>query len=239
MICNPDLHHKFVLLFEIKNASPLDLSFLSSPHQLAQDVRYGLVFDEAIKKALNLYFEKESLPVLRKWPAIEQAYATKGAKALCAGFYNLRMFGLVHPAGHTLIPGPVRFSLARSVDPIFPLTSGRNAAYGLYRMHGYYTPTAGKENGVSASDLEQLWKGLSSVFAPDTSSWPIETSMRGLWVFTHQAKRAEPIPSRELFNLVQTPALKSQAQKFEDYSIQAPPPGRLEAMPSVFLTQFA
>lgn len=233
MIHRPDLHHKFVVLFDIKNASPQDLSFLNGPQQLLQEVRYGLVLDEAIKKVLNLYFERDALlPILDKWPNIEHV----GVKALCERYYNLRMFGLTHPAGHALIPSPVRFSPARSIDPILPLTSGRNTAYGLYRMHGYYHPSAGLHNGVSASDLQWLWQGLSQVFVSEASSRPIQASTRGLWIFTHEAQQAAPIPAKALFGLVQTPALQSQATRFDDYTITTPPPGHLEAIPSVYLT---
>ncbi|AWR87567.1 type I CRISPR-associated protein Cas7 [Meiothermus taiwanensis] len=235
MIHRPDLHHKFVLLFDIKNANPLDLSFLGSAHQLLRDVRYGLVPDEAIKKALNQYFQRnESLPVLDQWPIIEHVYATKGGRALCQAYYNLRLFGAAHPSGRTLLPSPVRFSLARSIDPIFPLAAGHSTAYGLYRMHGCYHPTAGLHNGVSASDLQLLWKGLSKVFVSDASSQPVEVSIRGLWIFSHEA---QPISAKELFGLVQTPALKFQAAQFANYSISSPPPGRLEAIPNVFLAR--
>ncbi|WP_299425701.1 type I CRISPR-associated protein Cas7 [uncultured Meiothermus sp.] len=240
MIHDPTRHHQFVMLFEIKNASPASLSSLSNPLSLAQDVRYGLVMEEALRQALNLYLQQKlALPILKNRSPLVLDFSPESKNALCKQYYNLRMFGVTDSAGRTLIPGPVRLSLARSIDPIFPLSSGRNTAYGLYRMHGYYHPNAGKENGVNASDLESLWQGLSNLFTSGTTSWPVASAMRGLWIFTHETSPAEPIRSRELFNLVQTPALRGQAGKFEDYTIHYPPPGHLEAVPGVCLTYLA
>lgn len=240
MIHDPTQHHKFVMLFEIKNASPTNLSSLENPLALAQDVRYGLVMEEALEQALNLYLQQKlALPILKnRWPFFSDL-SPENQKALCRQYYNLRMFGVTDLSGRPLIPGPVRFSLARSIDPIFPFASGRNTAYGLYRMHGYYNPSAGKQNGVNESDLASLWQGLSNLFTSDATHWPMASAMRGLWIFSHQTNQTEPTRSRELFNLVQTPALRGQAGKFEDYTIHFPSPGHLEAMPGVCLTYLA
>ncbi len=238
MIHDPTLHHRFVLLFEIKNASPASLSNLSSPHQLTRDVRYGLVLEDDFQRVLSLHLERKmALPVLQRRSARALSYSQGKPKALIQ-YFNIRMFGFTDSAGRVVIPCSVRFSMARSIDPIFPLSSGCNAAYGLYRMHGYYDPRIGTQNGVERTDLELIWQGITSIFKSDSQRWPVSSAMRGLWIFSHENSTNSVIPPRELFNLVQTPALKRQARKFEDYTIQYPSQGRLETMPDVYLTHF-
>lgn len=236
MIFNPALHHTFVLVFEIKNASPASLSSLTDPNELARDVRYGLILEEALKHALNLYLERNlALPILKSWSAPGLNCRLEGKNGLMS-YFNLRMFGLTNSTGHILIPGPVRFSVARSIDPILPLSSGRNAAYGLYRMHGYYNPQAGTENGVNDWDLELLWRGLSN-FISGASRWPVASAVRGLWIFSNEACVHTTYLAKEVYRLIQIPALKCQARKFDDYTIQYPSPGHLEALPGVYLTR--
>ncbi len=239
MIHDPTLHHRFVLLFEIKNASPASLSTLSSPHQLTKDVRYGLVLEDDFKRVLSYHLERKmALPILRRRSAPGMAYSQVKPKALIQ-YFNIRMFGFTDSEGRVVIPCSVRFSMARSIDPIFPLSSGRNAAYGLYRMHGYYDPRSGTQNGVESTDLELIWQGITNILKSDFQRWPVSSALRGLWIFSHKDSSGSIIPPRELFNLVQIPALKRQARHFEDYTIQYPSPGRLEPMPDVYLTHFA
>lgn len=230
MIHDPSQHHQFVLLFEIKNASPSSLTSLDSPFSLAQEVRYGLVRGESLKQKVSKYATRQyGLPVLLR-KGVAMAELEQSRHSLCKLYYDLRMFGAV-AGGNTIIPGPVKFSWARSLDPVLPLASGKNSAYGLYRLHGHYDPRLGKHTGVRAPDLALLWQALRNLFRTHPASYPVETAVRGLWIFSHPAGLAP-----EVLGLVQTPALGSLARRFEDYRLRFPQPGPLEALPGVTLT---
>lgn len=229
MIHDPALHHQFVLLFEIKNASPLNLSPLESPFALAQEVRYGLVKGEALKRKIGRYAQQHGLPLLcRRQTTAQDLEQSKNT--LCKLYYDARMFGIA-TREQKIIPGPVRFSWARSLDPVLPLASGKNAAYGLYRGHGRYDPHLGQHTGVRAPDLALLWQALRNLFQTSPALYPMESSVRGLWIFSHHTAQ-----TKDVLKLVQTPALGGLAQQFEDYALRFPNPGQLEALPGVTLT---
>lgn len=237
MIHDPELTHRFVMLFEIKNGSTQSLDSVEDPMTLTQDVRYGLVKDGFLRNRLNRHLQEEfGLPMLLKNQVVFAEFGPKTQKALCKHYFNVRMFGITNPLGQSVIAGPVSFSWAKSLDPILPLSSGQNAAYGLYRLHGSYNPSYGQETGVGEIDLDFLWQGLYHLLQPNPELTPMVSKIRGLWIFSHKPNQ---IPSKNLFSLVKTPPLRTQAQKFEDYQIQFPTPGVLEGQKDISLTYLA
>lgn len=184
-------------------------------------------------------------------------------EALCKKYYDIRMFGAVLSTGLNAgqVRGPVQLTFARSIDPIVPLdlTITRQARttsermlkggteigrkpivpYGLYRAHGFFNPLLTDPTKVSPDDLEVLWEALEWMFENDRSAARGEMSVRGLWVFTHEAARGSA-PAHRLFDLIRV-RLKEGVKtprSFGDYEVTAPTEGALEAYgyPKVNLT---
>lgn len=113
------------------------------------------------------------------------------------------------------VRGPIQLTFARSVTPIAPLDvsitrvavtrpedavpvdsedgggketeMGRKAMlpYGLYRGHGFVNPAGARDTGLTASDLDVLWRALQNMWDTDRSASRGFMACRGLYVFTH------------------------------------------------------
>lgn len=175
----------------------------------------------------------------------EAQNASKARDWMCEHFYDIRLFGAVmslkeNNAGQ--VRGPMQLTFGRSIDPIAALdisitrmavateaeadkqggdnrTMGRKAIlpYGLYQARGFYSPSFGKDTGVTPEDLALFWKSLEMMWDVDRSAARGLMSCRGLYVFSHADKLGNA-PAHKLFDAVKVePAGTPRA--FSDYTV--------------------
>jgi CRISPR-associated protein Csd2 len=136
-------------------------------------------------------------------------------KWMCATYWDVRTFGAVMSskgADCGQVRGPVQLTFARSGDPVLSIdhtitriavetadeaerqggrnhTMGRKSTipYGLYRAHGFVTPSLAHKTGFSTDDLELLWKALWDCWELDRSASRGLVSTRELIVFEHES----------------------------------------------------
>jgi len=163
------------------------------------------------------------------------------------------------------VRGPVQLTFGRSIDAIIPLdssivgpaqnskdvnregadgeatnygTMGRKSTvpYALYRAHGFFNPHFAKQTGVTAEDLDLLWKALQRMWDLDRSASRGLLACRGLYVFSHDSSLGDA-PAHRLFELIETPKSAVEAPRaFSDYTVSHPGDGPLADFPGVALT---
>ncbi len=195
-----------------------------------------------------------------------------GREAMCAQYYDIRTFGAVMSTGEEkakdddseeegaknnkkkserkikglgVVRGPVQFTFARSIDPIFSKSnsvtrccvtketdaSEKNntignkytVSYGLYRMHGFISATDAVKTGFSEEDKDLLFEALINAFENDHSAARGEMNPRGLIVFKHDSPLGNA-RAGQLFDLVQI-KLKDGIEyprSFADYEVVVP-----------------
>ncbi|NCC23152.1 MAG: type I-C CRISPR-associated protein Cas7/Csd2 [Alphaproteobacteria bacterium] len=140
---------------------------------------------------------------------------------LCLQYFDVRTFGAVMSTGPNAgqIRGPVQFSFARSIEPIFTLENtitrvtdvdeeegemGRKhiVPYALYRAHGFVSAKLAQRTGFSESDLETLLEAVENMFEHDRSAARGEMAVRKLIVFKHEGELGNA-PAHTLFDLVE------------------------------------
>ena len=137
-------------------------------------------------------------------------------KWMCASYYDVRTFGAVMSskgADCGQVRGPVQLSFARSIDPVLTLDhtitriavetveeaermGGRNHTmgkkntipYGLYRAHGFVTPSLARGTGFSTEDLELFWRALWECYETDRSATRGVMTTRAVIVFEHRSE---------------------------------------------------
>lgn len=243
-IHDPRKHHHFVVLFEINNAD-LGGSGELGPSDWASAVKYGLITDATLKGLISHWVTREyglsALLSLRGGvqrqllqPILASADPHNILKTeLCQYFYDVRVFGLI--TGSERIPGAIRLSSARSVDPVLPWSEDWAGSYGLYRLHGSYDPRLGAATGVRADDLAVFWKTLTRLFESDPAVQPLRMAPRGVWVFSGEAESG---PSEHLLGQVQQAKVRGNPRSFGDYRLRYPAPGPLQSEPTVVLTHW-
>jgi CRISPR-associated protein Csd2 len=139
----------------------------------------------------------------------------------------------------------VQLTFARSIDPIaaaeVTITRvaktteeragkegtteiGRKNAipYGLYRAHGFVSPSFAKMTGFSDDDLHLFWQALLRMFEDDRSASRGLMATRRLIVFKHDSPLGNA-PAHELFDRVDVtrsdPAAQRPARKYSDYTV--------------------
>jgi CRISPR-associated protein Csd2 len=166
---------------------------------------------------------------------------------MCANFFDVRTFGAVMSTGSNAgqVRGPVQLTFARSIDPIaaaeVTITRvaktteeragkegtteiGRKNAipYGLYRAHGFVSPSFAKMTGFSDDDLHLFWQALLRMFEDDRSASRGLMATRRLIVFKHDSPLGNA-PAHELFDRVDVtrsdPAAQRPARKYSDYTV--------------------
>lgn len=166
---------------------------------------------------------------------------------MCKNFYDIRTFGAVMSTGVDAgqVRGPVQFTLARSIDPIFSQehavtrmavtttkeaeaqggdnrTMGRKftVAYGLYRSYGYINAPLAEQTGFSNEDLDLLKKALGMMFEHDRSAARGRMSPVRCIAFRHDHKlgnaRADQLFARVKANLKDT---SKPPRSKDDYTI--------------------
>ena len=195
-------------------------------------------------KALDLKSEPKRLPK-------EEEKARELTRWMCTNFFDVRTFGAVMTTEINCgqVRGPVQFAFGRSIDPIVPLeisitrmavtndkdaerqddnrTMGRKfiVPYGLYRAHGFISPSlagdARKGTGFSEDDLALLWEALIGMFEVDRSAARGEMATRGLYAFEHESPLGNA-PAHLLFERVAVEKkrdVEGPARKFSDYAV--------------------
>jgi CRISPR-associated protein Csd2 len=167
---------------------------------------------------------------------------------MCRHYYDIRAFGAVmslkeNNAGQ--VRGPVQLTFGRSVDPIVSLehaitrmavatqkeadqqggdnrTMGRKTTvpYGLYRAHGFISPSLARQTHFGPEDLDLLWQALSQMFEHDRSAARGLMATQRLLVFEHESELGNA-PSHRLFDLVKVTRKDSArpARDFSDYEV--------------------
>jgi CRISPR-associated protein Csd2 len=166
---------------------------------------------------------------------------------MCSKYFDIRALGAVMSTGANAgqVRGPLQFTFARSIDPIFAQehsitrmavatqkeaekqsgdnrTMGRKntVPYGLYVGYGFVSPQFAKQTVFTAEDLELVWKGLAQMFELDRSAARGLMSMRRLVVFEHESALGDS-PAHKLFDLVKVsrkPEI-AVARQFDDYAV--------------------
>lgn len=158
---------------------------------------------------------------------------------MCHNFYDIRTFGAVMTTKVNTgqVRGPVQFTFARSIDPIFSqeVTITRQAVtqegadkeremgrkhiipYALYRMDGYISSYLAEKTAFSDHDLDVLWEALTNMFEHDRSASRGQMTVRKLIAFEHASKLGNA-PAHQLLDRV-TVARKSghAARAYSDY----------------------
>lgn len=147
---------------------------------------------------------------------------------MCQNFFDVRAFGAVMSTGVNAgqVRGPLQLTFARSIDPIAPAevtitrvakTDAAKAAavggttemgrknmipYGLYRAHGFVSPSFAAMTGFSESDLDLFWQALLRMFEDDRSASRGFMATRKLCVFKHESPLGNAA-AHQLFDRVQ------------------------------------
>lgn len=266
---DPKKRHDAVLLVDITDGNPNGDPDMANQPRIDPETRQGLMTDACIKRKLRNYVQlvgegKEGLSIMieegavlrdRFKPAFDHLKipVKQGRKTtpeqqqeladwLQKKYWDLRIFGGVLEselrAGQ--VWGPVQIGIARSIDPILPMTMTitRCAAtnpqdgkdnktmgkrelipYGLYRVYITYSPHRAAST-VTSKDLELFWDGLCKCWDFDRSSVRGFMNCQELSVFTHENKYGNA-SAHKLFKLVNA-SLKDNSQaprKFEDYQV--------------------
>jgi CRISPR-associated protein Csd2 len=156
-------------------------------------------------------------------------------------FYDVRTFGAVMTTKVNTgqVRGPVQFTFARSIDPIFSqeVTITRQAVtqegadkdremgrkhvipYALYRMDGYISAYLADKTLFTNGDYEVLVEALLNLFEHDRSASRGQMAVRKLVIFEHSSKLGNA-PAHRLFDLVKvTKNTNRPVRSFEDYSL--------------------
>jgi len=168
----------------------------------------------------------------------------KAQARMCETFFDVRTFGAVMSTGDAdagQVRGPVQLTFARSIDPVFArdfaitrmaVTNEKDAekertigrkhqvAYGLYRAHGFISPSLADKTGFSEADLAILKRALKDMFEHDRSAARGLMTTRRVIAFRHESKLGNASASA-LFDRVRVarrdPA--SSARAWSDYEV--------------------
>ena len=166
---------------------------------------------------------------------------------MCRNYYDVRTFGAVMSTGKKAgqVRGPIQMTFARSIDPIFVAehsitrmavtdkkdeekqngdnrTMGRKATvpYGLYRTHGFISPSLAEQTGFNGDDLDLFFNALKGMFDIDRSAARGLMSARKLIAFKHNSKLGNA-PANQLFDLIKVTKKNDgkAPRSFEDYTV--------------------
>ena len=199
----------------------------------------------------------------------EKKAVKSGRQAMCAQYFDIRTFGAVMSTGEEkaeeedteekgkkkkanskkikglgVVRGPVQFTFARSINPIFSKSNSLTrccitkesdesknntfgnkytVSYGLYRMHGFISASDAAKTGFSEEDKELLFQALINAFENDHSAAIGEMNPRALIVFKHDSPLGNA-RAGQLFDLIQV-KLKDRVgfpRSFSDYEVKVP-----------------
>jgi len=200
--------------------------FLNALHDQAHDA-IGTPKDEKTRKAPSADVRENA----RMW--------------MCRSFYDVRAFGAVMSTGSNAgqVRGPLQITFARSIDPIAPAEvtitrvaktneerAGKEGTtemgrknmipYGLYRAHGFVSPSFASMTGFSESDLDLFWQALLRMFEDDRSASRGFMATRKLFVFKHQSPLGNAA-AHQLFDRVQVRLKEGRTvpRSYADYDV--------------------
>lgn len=179
----------------------------------------------------------------------EKGDKTEAARQyMCSKYFDVRTFGAVMSTGKNAgqVRGPVQFTFARSVNQVVPLehsitrmavateseaekqqgdnrTMGRKftVPYGLYRCHGFISPSFAAQTGFNMDDLNLFWEAIINMFEHDRSAARGQMATRSLIIFKHDSAMGNA-QSHALFDMVRAKAISNPARDFSDYTITVP-----------------
>ncbi len=95
--------------------------------------------------------------------------------------------------------------------------------YGLYRAHGFISPSFAAQTGFSQADLDLLWKALVEMFEHDRSAARGLMATRRLFIFEHESKLGNA-PAHVLFDkvVVKRKDTAKPPRSFADYIVEGP-----------------
>lgn len=268
---NPAVRHDIVLLFDVADGNPNGDPDAGNRPRMDDESGNGLVTDVAIKRKIRdtLALAADGDPRYGIFveaghplnPRLEAAYTEAGVELgknagrdkaevarrhLCDRYVDIRLFGAVMSMKTTpslgQIRGPLQVTIARSVDPVFPLSHAitrvaRNTQqeidegketqmgdkwtvpYGLYRAQLYYSAARGSQTGVDERDLDLLYRTLQMMFDHDRSAARGSMTTRGVYVFSHaDAFGSAPAHTlTERIHIIRTG--DGPARSFTDYTV--------------------
>lgn len=180
----------------------------------------------------------------RKAPTAEVKESAR--RWMCRNFYDVRAFGAVMTTGSNAgqVRGPLQLTFGRSIDQIAPaeVTITRVAKttearaekkgtteigrknmipYGLYRAHGFVSPSYAAQTGFSDEDLALFWQALLRMFEDDRSASRGFMATRQLLVFKHESPLGNA-PAHELFDHIKVSREPDcdVARQFTDYMVR-------------------
>lgn len=265
--------YEFVLLFDVIDGNPNGDPDAGNLPRVDAETGNGLVTDVCLKRKirnfitlteqdkpgydiyilersiLNKQNERAYIAEQIKSAKPQQEEIDKARQWMCANFYDVRTFGAVMSTGGSRncgqVRGPIQFSFARSIDPIFStehaitrmaVTTEKEAEkqdganrmmgrkftvpYALYRAHGFINPYLAEQTGFSEEDLEKFWNALIHMFDFDRSASHGLMAPRALIVFKHKDMLGNA-PAHKLFDLVNITRKEDVdvARSFNDYVV--------------------
>ena len=214
--------------------------------------------------------DKKVTEELKKLKKTDEKVDIKLRDYMCDNFFDIRTFGAVMSTGEEkaeeedteekgkkkkanskkkikglgVVRGPVQFTFARSINPIFSKSNSLTrccitkesdesknntfgnkytVSYGLYRMHGFISASDAAKTGFSEEDKELLFQALINAFENDHSAARGEMNPRALIVFKHDSPLGNA-RAGQLFDLIQV-KLKEGVEfprAFGDYDVTVP-----------------
>ncbi|GGJ23373.1 type I-C CRISPR-associated protein Cas7/Csd2 [Paenibacillus hunanensis] len=203
-------------------------------------VTEGAVLNEQHRKAYRSVRE-EDVDKAKELKPKDRAEAIRLTHWMCDNFYDVRAFGAVMTTKVNCgqVRGPVQFTFARSIDPIFSQETtitrmavtqegtdkeremGRKhiVPYGLYRMDGYVSGHLADKTHFGQADLELLWESLENMFEHDRSASRGQMALRKLIIFEHASKLGNA-PAHKLFESIRVHKIgDAPARAYTDYEI--------------------
>ncbi|MDT3426156.1 CRISPR-associated protein Csd2 [Paenibacillus forsythiae] len=199
----------------------------------------GAVLNEQHRKAYRA-LRDEDVDQLKELKPKDKAEAALLTRWMCDNFYDVRTFGAVMATKVNCgqVRGPVQFTFARSIDPIFPqeTTITRQAVtqegaekdremgrkhiipYALYRMDGYVSGHLAEQTAFKSEDLELLWEALVNMFEHDRSASRGQMALRKLVIFQHSSILGNA-PAHRLFERITVEPVGGSARSYGEYTI--------------------
>lgn len=271
---DPAVRHDMVFLFDVTDGNPNGDPDAGNRPRTDDESGQGLVTDVALKRKIRDTMAlaagddpRYGIFVQAGYalnPRLEASYEATGLKLgskitaeqagqarawLCDHYADIRLFGAVLSVGKTgalgQVRGPLQVSMARSIDPVFPMDhaitrvtqtkqddidkgettemGGKwTVPYGLYKVELYYSATRGQQTGVDTKDLELLYRSLEMMFDHDRSATRGRLTPRGLFVFSHPnafgAAPAHKLTERVRVERTQ-PGSEQPPRSFSDYVV--------------------
>lgn len=193
------------------------------------------------------YDKVKDLNAKAKGSKTESSYVEEARKWMCRHFFDVRAFGAVMSTTDFncgQVRGPVQITFARSIDRVLTsdhaitrvaytkqakqdataatteMGAKHTIAYGLYRAHGFITPSLAVSTGFTEADLDVFWKALANMFDLDRSAARGLMAARHLFVFEHASALGDA-PAQRLFDRVKIerkPGIETP-RSFSDYTV--------------------